>query len=56
MGSLNRLQSVLSTFDQSYRAISATVDLVVRASFPILVGNLGCLTRRSLLARSEFSR
>jgi hypothetical protein len=37
-----------STFDCGFRAIGATVDLVVPASFFVLVGNLGCLTRGSL--------
>ena len=45
-----------STFDRGFWAIGATVDLVVPASFFVLVGNLGCLTRGSLLARSEFGR
>src|SRR5882757_3038223 len=45
-----------STFDCGFRTIGTTVDLVVPASLFVLVGNLSCLTRGSLLARSEFGR
>src|SRR5882757_1099338 len=45
-----------STLDRGFRAIGATIDLVVPASLFVLVGNLSCLTRGSLLARSEFGR
>ena len=51
-----RLKLLHSTFDCGVGAIGATVDLAVPASFFVLVGNLGCLTRGSLLARSEFGR
>jgi hypothetical protein len=52
----HRLQQLLSAFDRSDRAIGAAVDLVVPAAFFVLVGNPGCLTRCSLLARSKFGR
>lgn len=37
----------------SFWAIGTTIDLVVPASFLVLLGNLRCLSRRSLLARSR---